>query len=143
MTQEIKPTYVTFEQAEKLKEKRFDVKVNTFFDLLSGNQIDNAPLGNYNLTKQSISIPEQWQVIEWLRVNHEIEVCALRYTFSKGKFVGKKYMFVVEKYKKNFNPDLDEYHFEEEPLESSRELNYNSPQEAYSAAFDYILNNLI
>ena len=143
MTQEIKPTYVTFEQAEKLKEKRFDVKVNTFFDLLSGNQIDNAPLGNYNLTKQSISIPEQWQVIEWLRVNHEIEVYALRYTFSKGEFVGKKYMFVVEKYKKNFNPDLDEYHFEEEPLESSRELNYNSPQEAYSAAFDYILNNLI
>lgn len=100
-------------------------------------ELDNLPLDSPDI------ITEFAHLCEWLRVNHEIEVGALRYTFSKGKFVGKKYMFVVEKYKKNFNPDLDEYHFEEEPLESSRELNYNSPQEAYSAAFDYILNNLI
>jgi|LakMenE18May11ns_1017448.scaffolds.fasta_scaffold9957065_4 hypothetical protein len=151
MTQEIKPTYVTREQANRLKEKEFDLPTYAYYSGLNfytGEYKNHSQttIGDTPMHKMLIgytSAPEQWQVVEWLRVNHEIEVYALRYTFSKGEFVGKKYMFVVEKYKKNFNPDLDEYHFEEEPLESSRELNYNSPQEAYSAAFDYILNNLI
>jgi hypothetical protein len=146
MTKEIKPTYVTFEQAKLLKEKGF--LIPTSLGYLSNGDLSAPYYGIKFINSDTendvmYSAPEQHQVVEWLRVNHEIEVYALRYTFSKGEFVGKKYMFVVEKYKKNFNPDLDEYHFEEEPLESSRELNYNSPQEAYSAAFDYILNNLI
>jgi len=146
----MEPTYVTFEQAKWLKEKGFDEECKNVYygdteddDLLQNNE-PVTPSSDYILGEWDCYAPEQHQVVEWLRINHEIEVSALRYTFSKGKFVGKKYMFLVEKYKKNFNPDLDEYHFEEEPLESSRELNYNSPQEAYSAAFDYIIsNNLI
>ena len=136
MTQEIKPTYVTFEQAEKLKEKRFDVKVNTFFDLLSGNQIDNAPLGNYNLTKQSISIPEQWQVIEWLRVNHGIWINI------EPEEYGQYYYVKLNVCSQELWEDLDKRH---EVITAHRKFNneHKTPQEAYSAAFDYILNDLI
>jgi hypothetical protein len=70
--------------------------------------------------------PEQWQVVEWLRVNH-------------GEFVSTeiylgKYRYVI--YKAN-NPHSCRTPWRDNKL-------FNSPQEAYSAAFDYIKdNNLI
>jgi hypothetical protein len=133
---EIKPTYATSEQAKLLKEKKFDVKVKRFFDLISNTEIEDAPLGNYNLTKQSVSIPEQHQVVEWLRVTHGIHIkdnFEREYSFEKDKVVSTKYTCYVNK----FIESITGYDFK------FRTQLFNSPQEAYSAAFDYILKELI
>jgi hypothetical protein len=162
MNNNIEPHYVNYDFAKFLKEKGFE-EHSDYNQWILAKDVDSKDeskkfichsndLEEYTYINEEkehnvyhcLTIPEHWQVVEWLRINHEIEITPLRYTFSEGEFVGKKYMFVIEKYKKNFDPDLDEYHFDEEPIKSSRKLNFNSPQEAYSAAFDYIKdNNLI
>ncbi len=124
----IEPTYITFEQAKWLKEKGFTKEngcacregwINYLFyfegktsepENDSGYALDT--LGNSHLIER----PEQWQVVEWLRVEKDIfiEVCYWKST--------KLYQWKIDnKFGKEFN----------------------SPQEAYSAAFDYILTNLI
>ena len=86
---EIKPTYVTFEQAIGLKEKGFNIPVNSFYQLSGkdsyegwGKYKKQVPTADYNafpknpnakpFYKYGYSRPEQWQVVEWLRVNHGI-----------------------------------------------------------------------
>ena len=59
MTQKIDPQYVRFDTAKLLKEKGF-----------ANIQID---YGLNQMLNQS-NPPEQWQVVEWLRVNHGIWV---------------------------------------------------------------------
>lgn len=145
MTQEIKPAYVTFEQAKWLKEKGFDEecshsykevepivlyqhqdkKYNNSFKkewqntVRKNSHMDNAVINRY-------SAPEQWQVVEWLRVNHGIWVYA-----ERGQNPDSFYPVVDNKERiTSFK-----YH---SPMWG------NSPQEAYSVAFDYIKdNNLI
>jgi hypothetical protein len=145
MNQKIKPTYVTFEQAKWFKEKGFDEYCNQYYSqaLFEGTNKDwegifskftvfkcsdfhfNSKPQNNDLWFEC-SAPEQWQVIEWLRVNHGIWV-----------FLERGLEPV------NFYPVIDNNHkvtsFKYHPP-----MWYNSPQEAYSAAFDYIKdNNLI
>ena len=128
---EIKPTYVTWEQAKLFKEKGSNIKVKTFFDLLSNTQINDAPLGNYNLTKQSVSIPEQWQVVEWLRINYGIWI-SIQIGHDENKVWYNVYLEKIE------------LTYEFEPINNDFDIGGDTPQEAYSAAFDYILNkNLI
>jgi hypothetical protein len=69
--------HVTFEQAKLLKEKGFNYKVTKFKDLVTNTEIDNAPLGNYNLTSQSVSIPEQHEVVDWLWETYLIDVSTI------------------------------------------------------------------
>jgi len=124
---EIKPTYITFEQAKWLKEKGFDescrMLINGAYEPFHLNLIETQYFQNNSvLLKDCYSAPEQWQVVEWLRVNHGIWIyCKYQ---KRGKII-----FVIEDLQGNnitISPDL------------------NSPQEAYSAAFDYIKdNNLI
>ena len=124
MTQEIKPTYVTFEQAKSLKEKGFDVLTwycylkDRTVQFSSGDEND-VDLYNHNLW-DNYSMPEQWQVVEWLRVNHGIWVCVLI-------------------------PSETTWYFKIESIDTKSLIfitsGYSSPQEAYSAAFDYIKNN--
>ena len=122
----IEPVYVTFEQAELLKEKGFDVKTKKFFDLISSNEINDAPLGDYNLTKQSISIPEQWQVVEWLRVNHGIWVWVKPYKDHAAD---------------NNDPIQHQMNVYKNGVTVSKQ--FDSHEEAYSAAFDYVLKGLM
>lgn len=113
---------VTFEQARLLKEKGFDIKTTTFY-ASNGGVCDSV----YDFDNWCYN-PEQWQVVEWLRVNHDIWVscyptsnplkCQFRIYKNDNGVMGQVY---------------DDYMGKE----------FNSPQEAYSAAFDYILNNLI
>ena len=134
---EIKPTYVTFEQAKWLKEKGFDepctalfiheiIQGNTEWDILELFERNNNDTYEFLLScdmdwQKNYLRPEQWQVVEWLRVNHGIWIyCKYQ---KRGKII-----FVIEDLQGNnitISPDL------------------NSPQEAYSAAFDYILKELI
>ena len=65
----IKPTYVTFEQAKWLKEINCDIRCNQAYDFRGG---DIKYLGRYIDSHLLYTAPEQWQVVEWLRVNHGI-----------------------------------------------------------------------
>jgi hypothetical protein len=116
----IEPTYVTFEQAKLLKEKGFNEECETsYYTHYEKLMIENngatkiTPMHNY-------SRPEQWQVVEWLRVNHGIWICVNKSKDAEDN--GWFHYYVDNKW--------------------SAKL-YDTPQEAYSAAFDYILNNLI
>jgi hypothetical protein len=137
----IEPTYVTFEQAKLLKEKGFTKEngcacregwINYLFyfegktsepENDSGYALDT--LGNSHLIER----PEQWQVVEWLRVNHGIWIDV---TLSSDS----KFLNLIRDIK-NPNTHLG--------IARVNDISFfSSPQEAYSAAFNYILtNNLI
>jgi hypothetical protein len=133
--EQIEPAYATFEQAKKLKEIGFDSYTNIGYSE-SGkkyyHQGGQEPVKNgqnyyegrdYQGEPFLCSAPEQWQIVEWLRINHKIWVsCELDEDMYKPRI----YTF------HNGNKHV--------PLGFK---NYLTPQEACSAAFDYILNNLI
>jgi hypothetical protein len=114
MTQKIDPQYVRFDTAKLLKEKGF-----------ANIQID---YGLNQMLNQS-NPPEQWQVVEWLRVNHGIWV-------SVNIAMDDKWYFELYNLKDKRNAEII--------IEGENVTDFhNSPQEAYSVAFDDILNNLI
>ena len=113
-------TPVSFELAKLLKEKEFKKKCTAFYDLISNTQIDNAPPGNYNLTKQSVSIPTIVEVVMWVYEKHEIWISV------------------------EASDDFTMFCFRVRKKEVSRlSFNYNSPTEAYEAAIEYTLKNLL
>jgi len=140
----IEPHYVTFEQAKLLNEKgfneecvRFYVKSNSkIFGIDEHGRyypIKNKPkelwvVGNVAVqnVKNIILAPEQWQVVEWLRVNHNLFIT----TDVQFKKDVVSYWWIIKGGRKiNLNSKLVN--------------KYNSPQEATSAAFDYVLKKLI
>lgn len=144
---EIIPTYVTFEQAKLLKEKGFDEKCLNFYCINTTCNYIEIPCEYsfaVNANKDSEdnfgygktwSAPEQWQVVEWLRINHHIYLWS-RYVHTQpyGKY---DYIIVgIQNYK--FTSVL-------EPINSviNSKVLFDTPQEAYSAAFDHILKHLI
>lgn len=114
---EIKPTYTTFEQAKWLFEKGF-----------KGIQIDYG----LNQMLNNSKTPEQWEVVEWLRINHGIWVVPdIKHTKGVGLHFGIDIWKLIPEVEVKYIPN-------------NISEDYNSPQEAYSAAFDYIKqNNLI
>jgi hypothetical protein len=135
----MEPKYTTFEQAKLLKEKGFNEECNMFYTKPNSKMFGVDEHGRYypikskpkelwivgnvvtlNL-KNVILAPEQHQVVEWLIVNHGIWV----YSYTNGKIW---YACIQHTF-----GDMVEL--------PSRLGEHNSPQEAYSAAFDYILNN--
>jgi len=125
----LEPTYVTFEQAKWLKEKGYKSK-SRYYDgsgklvivpNISGN--DYRHTNNY-MQRFRWEAPEQWQVVEWLRLNHGIWISVFYKRHSENKHYG-------------FN--IRQANGIETVL-----WEFESPQEACSAAFDYINeNNLI
>ena len=113
---EIKPTYITFEQAKWLKEKGFDEECLYYFKK-DGTHSLIVSDDDYECQR-----PEQWLVVEWLRLNHSIWVEVIETELFC------KYFFQI---KRKDNTRL-------------KNGDFNSPQEAYSRAFDFIKNyNLI
>lgn len=113
-------TPVSFSLVKLLKEKRFDEPCISFYDLVSNQQINNAPLGNYNLTKQSVSIPTIIDVVMWLYKNHKIWI--------------------------SVDPENDTntwFHTISHGKSTTVFGNYSTLTEAYEAGIDYTLNNLI
>jgi hypothetical protein len=130
----IEPKYVTFEQAKWLKEIGFNVTCDSCYvedwskerlpDSLKEKVLSNPHTvkgtKSNNSDKNYISRPEQWQVVEWLRVNHNI--------------------WVLVDYYNDGDRDIWFFNIKLKSKETMEEY-FNSPQEAYSAAFDYIKDN--
>jgi hypothetical protein len=128
---------ITKKQAERLKEKGFDEKVRKFVDLISGNEIDDAPLENYNLTQHAVSVPEQGQVLAWFYINHGIWI----YTYPVMLSIvdDKDYPKIIWISK---ICSLSQVNFEKYvDADNGLAVNHHrSPQDAISAAINYILN---
>ena len=123
MINRIQPTYVSFEQSKLLKEKGFDVITNKLYHY---NGSDFITLITKNSENFGFSAPEQWQVVEWLRVNHGIWVEVHGWTNQPvGDEIWKEY------YQSYINGDVTDVSI------------FKTPQEATSEAIDYVLNNLI
>ena len=82
--------------------------------------------------------PEQWQVVEWLTINHGIWVSVDWMTRTKPAHSG--YICHLRGTVKPLNDD--NFIVVNDTLFPGYEV-FASPQDAYSAAFDYILKELI
>lgn len=127
----IQPTYCSYEQSKLLKEKGFDencrMLINGAYEPHHLNLTETILQRNSEILESCYSIPEQWQVTEWLRVNHGIWIHSAP---------------------ENNEEDIVKWAFTIQRIDSEvrfvrRVGEFNSPQEAYSAAFDYVLKNLI
>lgn len=132
MEKEIKPAYVSFDIANWLKEKGWNIKCKKYYNgslLLTskGSGLENC---------YKVYAPEQWQVIEWLRIKHGIWIVV-----NIGVPLGNKDMYysnIIKFGHKNKYTGMVEH------KSKFRSGFFDQPQKAYSAAFDYIKdNNLI
>lgn len=120
----IKPTYVTPEQAKLLKEKGFDVITEFMYGSQVVPQLEEYNRTRYDIYKDYYYAPEQWQVVEWLRVKHGIHIEVGFDAWNKETY---DFSICIKGRK--------DYHYDDF-------TQYDSPQEATSAAFDYILKEL-
>lgn len=147
-TTKIEPTYVTFKQAKLLKEKGFDEAcshyyINDFQNFKHDGILYKCGLPDSEKHKNTFQFvrrknqlhicnaPEHWQVVNWLLINHNIWVTAdvdCRDFFDANLLFFFRICDIGENLK---------------CIYSSTEKYYKTPKEAYSAAFDYILNNKI
>jgi hypothetical protein len=133
MNQPIEPTYITFEQSKLLKEKGIEIPTDEclfFVDDINNDeehQIKNRDdvfdggIG-YIVDENEYRVYHQWELVEWLRVNHGIWI-------SVSLNLSNTQLFDFEIQKKQWLMPSEEH--------------YDTPQAAYSAAFDYVLKNLI
>ena len=120
----IEPKYVTFEQAKWLKEIGFNLPTLNWYHKGNKKFNTNDLLFSMNKLTDNYSAPEQWQIIEFLRINHGIWV-----------FVGREPETGV--YYPNIDVNKGDKYFDKFD-------DYDTPQKAYSAAINYIKdNNLI
>jgi hypothetical protein len=155
MTQQtIERTYTTSEQSKLLKEKGFDWQVGRFYTKPNAKifavdehgrhyPIKNTPKKLYVVgenfvlkDENTIPAPEQWEVCEWLRINHSIHIEVYCDVYGEVWFANLKVC------SKEVWEDLDKRH---DIILAHHKFNneHKSKQEAYSAAFDYILKKLI
>jgi hypothetical protein len=125
---EIKPTYVTFKQAKLLKEKDYKIRSEARYGIKSGILYKDAHI-NDKEDNVFYSAPEQWQVVEWLRVNHGIWIY-IDMTGSEKFYPRYRY---IDKNGQHYVGDFKD--------DNNERFLKDTPQEAYSAAFDYIFNN--
>ena len=122
----IQPIYATFELSKLLKEKEWQQRTKmVWLDSLGKQHLREVNL-SLELNNAEYDAPEQWQVVEWLRVNHGIWVWVRPYKDHAAD---------------NNDPIQHQMNVYKNGVTVSKE--FNSHEEAYSAAFDYILNNLI
>jgi hypothetical protein len=139
----IQPTYVTFEQAKWLKEKGFNIELKSYYRITGSGVFESPKPVNHNDDKSQetaggmtyVSAPEQWQVVEWLRVNHNIDLQAICNYSEKGRSYRMGIIYIKE--------NKVESVFLRKDYGFTDFIEFNSPQEAYSAAFDYIKENII
>lgn len=150
----IKPHYVDLPTAQWLKEKGFNVECEYFYEkseestkfyLTTGAEYDSEKncIWDWNLnggqsgylakiipypndsSKIYYSAPEQHVVIHWLRINYNIYV-AIFPELNNGTNI----TYYPSIFEEGIGEDIEKY--------------FDTPQEAYQAAFDHIrLNNLI
>jgi len=117
----MKPTYVTFEQGKLLKDKGF-IQTNIMGHTTKWYDNKGNLRGHGMQGKSDIPAPQQWEVVEWLRVNHGIWVAV---NLEIGATI--TYCYVISG----------------EHTSTKWIAYFPTPQEAYSEAFNYILKELI
>ena len=115
-------TPVSFELAKLLKEKGFDVSVRTawYIDEVGYWKI---PM-NHNQSNVKYSAPTIAEVVMWLYEKHEIWVIVIPELLN-----GVEIRYYPSVFEQGIGEDIEVY--------------YNSPTEAYEAAIEYCLTNLI
>jgi hypothetical protein len=122
----IQPIYATFELSKLLKEKEWQQRTKmVWLDFLGKQHLREVNL-SLELNNAEYDAPEQWQIVEWLRVKHGIWIWVRPYKDHAAD---------------NNDPIQHQMNVYKNGVTVSKE--FNSHEEAYSAAFDYILNNLI
>jgi hypothetical protein len=126
---EIKPTYITFKQAKLLPNDFESIAFACYYkgefyahkNLLnvSGIKEDLHPIDKNEI----VLAPEQWQVIEWIESNFKLYIDTTCVNSTRGD------NFAYQIHKNN------------DTVKSK--TGFDTRKEAYSAAFDYILNNLL
>jgi hypothetical protein len=122
----IQSTHATFEQSKLLKEKGFNISCKEGWYVAQLDPYKGQLFPDDTGGKHEIEKPEQWQIVEWLRVEKGIWVCVN-----------------INGLDKLFTFDIHNYKQKGCSLESILDGGFITPQEAYSAAFDYILKELI
>lgn len=156
-------TYVNFKQAKLLREKGFDVPVCSYYsgDKLHQNySIINQNSQEYLEDKgdcliipysseerslylntidfnawgdDNYSAPEQWLVIEWLRIKHNIWIqTPYNYYYNELSFCWIIININGVKRDDTWLSGID-----------TKKVGFNTPQEAMSDAIDYVLEKLI
>jgi hypothetical protein len=144
----IEPRYVDFSTAKLLKEKGFEIDDTTFMSFYRNGKENNIGFDTGSLPDSyseeffnphiDLLKPEQHQVVEWLTLNHGIWVSID--WMSRVKPYESGYYCHLRGITKKLNQD--NFIVINDTLNPGYEV-FNSPQEAYSAAFDYILKELI
>ena len=120
---------LTPETVKNLKEKGYNIH---------NKRILGNPLFTSDETKNKDITQEIALIIEWLRVNHGIWITVYADTNRKFKFgIDKWNWYEPEKCERVGSIVLGETFWD-----TTKGL-FDTPQEAYSAAIDYILNNLL
>lgn len=126
----IEPKYVTFEQAKLLKEKGCNIETKTFY-ASNGKECDMI----YDFDNWYYR-PEQWQVVEWLFLKHKIYIHTT-IIGNEDTIIDTNSDWSVSVYKDKM------YNLMWGSKVTCNVNYYKSKQKAYSAAFDYILKELI
>jgi len=154
MNNKIKPHYVNFNTAKLLKEKGFDEECTRFYTKPNSKMfgIDehgrNYPINNKPKTlwivgnaatlniKNVLFAPEQHIVVEWLRINHGINVLPIE-NYHYPDNISRRWKYQIINKQEKDRDIFNKKFFIESDFE------FNSPQEAYRTAFDYVLKELI
>lgn len=131
-------TPISFELAKLLKEKGFDEALTFYFDLQDSNKLKPIPMSDEinkfhsNRNSLMLSAPTIAEVVMWLYEKHGIWIVINPH---KGEDdLGKPFM--------EFDPEV--WSFTNTCiLHNTKLLYFNSPIEAYEAAIEYVLNNLV
>jgi len=140
----IGPVYLTSEQTKQIKEKGFNERCEGHLVIKTGGvgkgeQFVRRGRLDYDdiyLSYVEENIPEQWQAAEWLRVNHNID---LQPICNYGR-LGRTYRMGVIFINKKGEVDTIFLRPVDTPFQY---IEFNTPQEAISQAFDYVFKNLI
>ena len=108
--------YVNSKQAQKLKEKGFDGECTTAYQPEDNDTFHSDHPENWNIYKDTISIPTHQMVLKWFRKKNNIHIYIEHYEDGG-------YSFMV---RDHIDPNM-----------------YDTHEEATNAAIDYVLDNLI
>ena len=132
--------YIIFEQAKWLKEKDYEIETeNVLFCIDEVNNIEEHQTKNrkiiydggisYKLKENEYRIYHQWEMIDWLLEKHGIWISVVLF-HPLGESIS--FFFQIQKHKKNSIDSIDDLNMDV----------FHTPQEAYSVAFDYIIEKI-
>lgn len=103
----MKEELISFETAKLAKEKgfnepQFNGYLNEQLEKYTSKSTHEQCIEEYYLA------PTQGLLQKWLRDIYNIEVDVMRYTYSGGEYQGKCYMWAIDKYDPNYNPETED-----------------------------------